>query len=123
MKILTNYLQIVSSISTFQLKFPSAIDSIFTTVGNPVQSMAYSLDCFLVDISSIQILYFRMIWALFMPLFYIIIFFALYSIAIALKKAKFNISVISTTLIYMYIYLQPNLVGGLISLLSFRLIS
>ncbi|KAM3135852.1 hypothetical protein pb186bvf_012105 [Paramecium bursaria] len=123
MKILTNYLQIVSSISTFQLKFPSAIDSIFNTVGNPVQSMAYSLDCFLVELTSIQILYFRMIWALFMPLFYITIFFALYAIAIALNKTQYNISVISTTLIYMYIYLQPNLVGGLISLLSFRQIS
>ena len=64
-----------------------------------------------------------MIWALFMPLFYITIFLALYAIAIVLNKTKYNISVISTTLIYMYIYLQPNLVGGLISLLSFRLIS
>ena len=85
--------------------------------------MAYSLDCFLVGITSIEILYFRMIWALIMPSFYITIFFGLYFIAILLDKTKYNLSVISTTLIYMYIYLQPNLVGGLISLLSFRLIS
>ena len=64
-----------------------------------------------------------MIWALIMPLFYITIFFGLYAIAILLDKTKYNVSVISTTLIYMYIYLQPNLIGGLISLLSFRLIS
>lgn len=29
----------------------------------------------------------------------------------------------STTLIYMYIYLQPSLIGGLVELLSFRDIS
>ena len=82
--------------------------------------MAYSLDCFLVELTLIEILYFRMIWALIMPSFYITIFFGLYSIAILLDKTKYNLSVITTTLIYMYIYLQPNLVGGLISLLSFR---
>ncbi|KAM3134149.1 hypothetical protein pb186bvf_013770 [Paramecium bursaria] len=123
MKILTNYLQIISSISTFQLKLPSAFDNIFNSVGNPVQSMSYSLDCFLVSASSIQILYFRMIWALIMPLFYICIFFTAYYVAIFLEKTKYNVSVISTTLIYMYLYLQPNLIGGLISLLSFRFIS
>ena len=64
-----------------------------------------------------------MIWALIMPLFYIIIFLTFYFIAIYLDKIKYNVSVISTTLIYMYMYLQPNLIGGLISLLSFRYIS
>lgn len=58
-----------------------------------------------------------------MPFIYIFIFFLLYWIAVKLKRVVYSVSVITTTFIYLYIYLQPNLVGGLISLISFRNIS
>lgn len=58
-----------------------------------------------------------------MPFIYISTFFLIYFIGTKLKFLVFNKSVITTTLIYMYIYLQPSLVGGLIELLSYREIS
>lgn len=82
--------------------------------------MAYSLDCFLVDITSIEILYFRMIWALVMPIFYLAVFFLGYAIAVGVNYMPFKVGIIYTTFIYMFIYLQPTLVGGFISLASSR---
>lgn len=70
--------------------------------------MSYSLDCFLVNLASdsgIQIHYFRLLWGFLMPVFYISAFFIIYGVAIFVGKAKKSISVVSTTLIFMYIYL------------------
>ncbi|CAD8087563.1 unnamed protein product [Paramecium sonneborni] len=122
-KIFTNYLQIISTIFTFQLQVPIELTSFINSVGNPIESMAYSLDCFLVSRSDILIIYFRIIWSQIMATLYITIFFTLGGIAIITKLIKFEFSYISTTLIYLFIYLQPNIIGGLISLLSFRKIS
>ncbi|CAD8149864.1 unnamed protein product [Paramecium octaurelia] len=122
-KVFTNYLQIISTISTFQLQVPIGIASVVNTVGNPIESLAYSLDCFLATITDILIIYFRIIWSLIMTSTYITVIFSLFGIAIIIKQIKFNFSFISTSLIYLFIFLQPNLVGGIVSLLSYRKIS
>ncbi|CAK74425.1 unnamed protein product (macronuclear) [Paramecium tetraurelia] len=122
-KVFTNYLQIISTISTFQLQIPTGLASVVNTVGNPIESLAYSLDCFLVTITDILIIYFRIIWSLIMTSTYIAIIFSLYGILIITKKITFNISYISTSLIYLFIFFQPNLIGGIISILSYRIIS
>ncbi|CAD8146912.1 unnamed protein product [Paramecium pentaurelia] len=123
MKQLTNYLQIIAALTTFRISIPTAFVSSMEVLGNPTQSMAYSLDCFLVTFATIDLLYFRMAWALLMPLFYMILFFIGYFTGVLMKIAPFKIGIIYTTFIYMFIYLQPTLVGGFISLLSSRSIS
>ncbi|CAD8073527.1 unnamed protein product [Paramecium sonneborni] len=122
-KVLTNYLQIISTIATFQLQVPSGLASVVNSVGSPIESMGYSLDCFLISITDIPIIYFRIIWSLLMAFSYIIIFFIIEGIRVITKSISFNISYVSTALIYVFIYLQPNIIGGLISLISFRIIS
>lgn len=102
---------------------PSGIASVINSAGNPIESMAYSLDCFLITVSDILIIYFRIIWSLMMASSYITVFFTMGGIAIMLNSIKFRFSYISTALIYVFIYLQPNLIGGLISLISYRVIS
>jgi hypothetical protein len=67
--------------------------------------MAYSLDCFLIDFSFVPILYFRMIWALLMPLLYLSIFFFGYGIGVCVTLLPAKMGIIYTTLIYMFIYL------------------
>lgn len=122
-KVFTNYLQIISTIATFQLKLPTALTSSVTSVGNPMESMSYSLDCFLIDVAksaNIEIIYFRVIWGFMMPILYILVYFAIQGILVLAKKAKPNSGIVSTTFVYMYIYLQPTIIGGLASLISFR---
>ncbi|CAD8151814.1 unnamed protein product [Paramecium pentaurelia] len=123
MKQLTNYLQIIASLTTFRISIPAAFVSSMEVLGNPTQSMAYSLDCFLVTFATIDLLYFRMAWALLMPLFYMILFFFGYFTVVLMRIAPFKVGIIYTTFIYMFIYLQPTLVGGFISLLSSRTVS
>ncbi|CAD8121080.1 unnamed protein product [Paramecium sonneborni] len=122
-KVLTNYFQIIGVISTFQLQLPSVLQSSVRSVGNPTEAMSLSLDCFLIDITDIDIIYFRMIWALIMPLIYMLTFIFIYMIVVTLHFTKLNKSAFTTTAIYLFTYLQPTLIGGFISLMSFRYIS
>ncbi|CAD8212447.1 unnamed protein product [Paramecium octaurelia] len=122
-KMLTNYLQIISSIATFQLKLPNGLQSTINSVGSPIQTMTYSLDCFLSHVFKFEIQYARMVWQIIMPFLYITFFLLCYLLAVKFKNITYNRSVITTTLIYMYIYLQPSLIGGFVQLISYREIS
>ncbi|CAD8200405.1 unnamed protein product [Paramecium octaurelia] len=123
MKLLTNYLQILDTISTFQIDFSDEVQGTLQTISSPFESMIYSLDCFLSNAFAYDIHYARMIWELITPFFYTGFFFFIYFVAFKFGYAIFNKSVITTTLIYMYIYLQPTLIGGFMLLISFREIS
>ncbi|CAD8169765.1 unnamed protein product [Paramecium pentaurelia] len=122
-KVLTNYLQIIGALATFQLQIPSVLQSSVRSVGNPTEAMSFSLDCFLVNLVDIDIIYFRMIWALIMPIIYMLSFLIIYAITIIINLAKPDKTALTTTAIYLFTYLQPTLIGGFISLLSFRQIS
>ncbi|CAK58254.1 unnamed protein product (macronuclear) [Paramecium tetraurelia] len=122
-KIFTNYLQIIQAISTFKLEVPFNLLIIMQSFANPIGSMAYSLDCFIVSFTNIAIIYFKLIWSLIMAAMYLIFFFLLLGIAVSIKLIRLDVSYISTPFIYLFIYLQPNLIGQIISLLSYRRIS
>ena len=102
---------------------PAVFGEIIINIGNPVQSMSYSLDCVLVDMSDISFIYFRVIWAIIMPIIYSTAFLITFIIFIIIGKANYSFSIVSTSLIYIYAYMQPNLIGGFISLISYRNIS
>jgi hypothetical protein len=114
---------VINTISTFRLALPTFFSQVTDNVGNPVKAMSYSMDCFLTTITNIEILYFRMIWSLLMPFFYLVAFLVGYAILILLKKTKYSTSVVYTTFIYMFIYLQPTMIGGFMQLASLRTIS
>ncbi|CAD8067727.1 unnamed protein product [Paramecium sonneborni] len=120
LKIMINYFQIISSLGTFRISIPTDLISSVDIVANPTQSMAYSLDCFLIEIAFTEILYFRMIWGLMMPLIYLLIFFFGYLFGILITVLPARMNVVYTTFIYMFIYLQPTFIGGFIALLSSR---
>ena len=82
--------------------------------------MSYSLDCYLVTLTVINLMYFKVIWVIIMPFIYFITLFIFYIVLIISKISKFKSTVISTTLIYLFMYMQPNLVGEFISLISSR---
>ncbi|KAM3133543.1 hypothetical protein pb186bvf_014385 [Paramecium bursaria] len=122
-KMFTNYIQILSSIFTFQLSLPPTISLVSSSAGNPIKTMLYSLDCFLYSLSNIDIIYLHLIWALSTPFFYILFIYVGYLLLISIKFTRFSIGVITTTMMYIYIYMQPDLVQSLISLLSRRNLS
>lgn len=73
-------------------------------VGNPIQTATYSLDCFLTNMFPFDVIYGRMIWQIIMPFLYSNLFLILFLLSFKLKLTNFNSSVITTTLIYMFIY-------------------
>ncbi|CAD8199054.1 unnamed protein product [Paramecium octaurelia] len=103
-KMLTNYFQIIVSITTFQLQFSVGLNYTLNAVGNPLQTSSYSLDCFLGDLRELQInlQYIRIIWQITLPVLYISLFIGCYFFATLIRKTKFNQSVATTTSIYIY---------------------
>ncbi|CAD8163743.1 unnamed protein product [Paramecium octaurelia] len=122
-KVFTNYLQIISTLLKFQLQLPNELTSIISSCANPIESMAFSLDCYLVQFTEVLIIYIRIIWSIIMALSYVILFIGLGGIAIAVKLIKHNFSFYTISVIYLFIFFQPSLIGQLISLLSYRQIS
>lgn len=91
-----------------------------------MEAMSYSLDCSIVNLAqdaNIEIIYFRVIWGFVMPVFYILTYLLLQGALVLLKMVKPNLGIVSTSFVFMYIYLQPTIIGGLASLVSFRRIS
>ena len=82
--------------------------------GNPTKSSSFSLDCLLEPMTDINMLYFRMIWALVMPCIYLIIYFVQYFFGVMIGKIPYKAPMITTAFIYMFIFTQPTLVGGFI---------
>ncbi|CAD8083245.1 unnamed protein product [Paramecium sonneborni] len=122
-KMLTNYFQIIQIINQFQLVLPKGLTKTTDAAGNPTKSSSFSLDCLLEPMTDINMLYFRMIWALVMPCIYLIIYFVQYFFGVMIGKIPYKAPMISTAFIYMFIFAQPTLVGGFIQLGSSRIIS
>lgn len=51
------------TITTFRLSLPEELNYAINSTGNPIKTMAYSLDCFLIYLNSIvELHYLRMLW-------------------------------------------------------------
>ncbi|CAD8115627.1 unnamed protein product [Paramecium sonneborni] len=122
-KIFTNYLQIISSLTTFKLNLPINYFYFLDGVGSPIQRISYSMDCYLILMSSLNMHYIRLIWQLILPCIYFLILAIFYSILIYLNYIKYRGPIVMTAIIYMYIYFQPSLIGSIIALVSTRTIS
>ncbi|CAD8092594.1 unnamed protein product [Paramecium primaurelia] len=122
-KILTNYLQIISSLTSFKLNLPVNFFYFLNGVGNPIQRVSYSMDCQLIQMTSLDIHYSRLIWQLLFPCIYFFMLGILYAIFILMKQVKYRSPIIMTAVIYMYIYFQPTLIGSFIAMVSTRTIA
>ncbi|KAL4493337.1 hypothetical protein ABPG73_007144 [Tetrahymena malaccensis] len=70
-KMLTNYVQIVGSIATFNLSIPSGIFELPQSVGQPLKQTMNSLDCALQEMnSSMPIIYMRLLFSILIPFIY-----------------------------------------------------
>ncbi|EAR87181.3 transmembrane protein, putative (macronuclear) [Tetrahymena thermophila SB210] len=125
-KMFTNYIQIVGSIATFNLSIPYGIFEFPQTIGQPINKTMNSLDCALKDLnSSIPIIYLRLLFTLMIPLVYILIFLSLLLIYYFFKKCKgqykkFPWYILTTAIMFLIIYIQPDLVAQIVALLSCR---
>ncbi|CAD8114152.1 unnamed protein product [Paramecium primaurelia] len=90
-KLFTKNFQIISTITTFQLQISNGLKLVINSIENPVDSMAYSFDCFLNNLSDILIIYFRIIWSLVNAASILTSFFIIESLAILTKLVNIDL--------------------------------
>ncbi|CAD8107810.1 unnamed protein product [Paramecium sonneborni] len=121
-KMLLNYLWMFSLIFTFNIQFSFKFVFI-DQASNTSYFMVNNLDCYLSEIQTIELIYskiFTMLVFILLQFLLIIIGFTIYSIKI---DQKFRSSIISNTLLILYIFNFPGLIKMLCSIISNRWIS
>ncbi|CAD8155005.1 unnamed protein product [Paramecium pentaurelia] len=121
-KMFLNYLWIFSVIFTFNINFSFSIDFI-NQASNTSYSMANNLDCYLSEIEKIELVYFKVIVILILILWQFIIIVVAYLIFSITTKNEFKLSIISNTLLCLYIFNFTGIIKILCSLISVREIS
>ncbi|CAD8191453.1 unnamed protein product [Paramecium pentaurelia] len=121
-KMMFHYLQIISTLTTFQLQFPNLVSIAISSVGSPTKSLENSIDCFLMTLP-IDILHSRIIWIILAPLLYLCFVFFIYVFIIMARKQNYKQSVSAIILLQTFVTMQPSMIGVLISILGFRQIS
>ncbi|KAL4503057.1 hypothetical protein ABPG72_014286 [Tetrahymena utriculariae] len=125
-KLFNNYQKIISSITTFNLNMPSGAFQFPTSLGQPEKQSVSSVECLLVKIDTkIPMIYLKLIFSQIISFVYLIIFISGYFIYHLSqnkknKREKFPSYIINSAFTFQIIYLQPDLVTQIISLLSCR---
>ncbi|EWS72630.1 transmembrane protein, putative (macronuclear) [Tetrahymena thermophila SB210] len=122
-KVFINYLQIVGSIITFNIKLTTDIFDTSQYLGTPVRQQMNSAECILKDIQTdIPMIYLKLLFTLIVPIGYLMVFV----VSLILQRVFTNIKVryysICTAAIFIFILVQPDLVSQMIGLLSCRVI-
>ncbi|CAD8128981.1 unnamed protein product [Paramecium sonneborni] len=121
-KMLFIYLWIFSAIFTFNIQFSISFSFIDQT-SNTSQFMASSLDCYLSQLSQIDLIYLRIIATILLLLIQFVIILIGYQIYILISNAKFQTYILSNTLLYLYVSNFSGLIKQFCSIVSKRIIS
>ncbi|EAR84301.2 WD domain, G-beta repeat protein (macronuclear) [Tetrahymena thermophila SB210] len=118
-KFLMHFLQ-MSSIS-FKLEFPTSIDIFTVSIGTPIDAVKYSQDCkSVLSTSEIPVVYGRIIWSQIIAGLYVVILGIIYYVLVFTKNLNRNSYYKWSALVFIYLFLQPNITSGLISVMSCR---
>ncbi|EWS75592.1 transmembrane protein, putative (macronuclear) [Tetrahymena thermophila SB210] len=122
-KVLVNYLQIIGSIITFNIKITTDVFETSQYLGAPVRQQMNSAECILKDMQTdIPMIYLKLLFTLIVPIGYLMVFI----LSLILQRVFTNIKVryysICTAAIFIFILVQPDLVSQMIAILSCRVI-
>ncbi|CAD8187793.1 unnamed protein product [Paramecium pentaurelia] len=120
-KMWLNYLWIFSVIFTFNINFQFQFTLIDST-SNSFYFMAYNLDCYLSNYG-ISLIYLRIFLILFLMLIQFCIILAGSFIYLKLKKQHIDYSILSNTLLYLFVFNYGGLIKMFCSTISIRKIS
>ncbi|CAD8189349.1 unnamed protein product [Paramecium pentaurelia] len=122
MKMFLNNLWVFSIIFTFNLKFSFSFNIVDQT-SNASYSISNNLDCFLSQIQQIQLIYSRIFAIIILILIQLFLVLLGYKITSLILHRKFNQSIITNTLLYLYVCNYGGLIKMLCSVISRRIIS
>ncbi|KAL4475981.1 hypothetical protein ABPG72_007867 [Tetrahymena utriculariae] len=121
-KIYGSFFQIISFVSSFNLSIKSDLLDIISSIGVPISNSVDYLDCILTYSSTkISIIYLKLIISLQIVIIVLIIYALWQKIYQVIKKYnKYDIHSIYTAFIFLFMFLQPDLVSQMIGLISCR---
>ncbi|CAD8071052.1 unnamed protein product [Paramecium sonneborni] len=120
-KLFSSYFQLISIVQVIDFDFPTPIEIIAQAIGNPLSTLGYSIECFLLNSQlQIEIVYLRQIWNLFVSLLFVFSFVFIYSLIQLCKQKSMENSVktiLITCLIQVNFYFQGDIIEGLLQLM------
>ncbi|KAL4455331.1 hypothetical protein ABPG74_012483 [Tetrahymena malaccensis] len=123
LKFLMHYLYISKIINKLNFKLPFAFDFIQVQISTPIDQMRFVPDCYRsIFNQQLKPVYSRQVISQIVPLFYLTSVSIIYFLLIQAKKIKHNSNQIFNGLVFLFIFIQPDLLSGLISATSCRTI-
>ncbi|KAL4503751.1 hypothetical protein ABPG73_017494 [Tetrahymena malaccensis] len=118
-KIIASYLQILGSLSNFNISIPSFFPQTLNSFGNPIKVSIESMDCLLKNYSrGIPYHYYKYILQLTVPIWFYLIVIAIAFIYQTIKRQRLQKNYLYSSAVFLFIYLQPGLVQQGINLMS-----
>ncbi|CAK72922.1 unnamed protein product (macronuclear) [Paramecium tetraurelia] len=121
-KMLLNYLWIFSLIYSFNIHFPFSI-TFFESTSNSSYVLANSQDCYLSTLINTDIVYSRVITMIIVIICQLVLFTLVAKLHSIIKKEYFQMSIITNTILYLYLSNNATLIKQFCSLLAIRRIS
>ncbi|KAL4503854.1 hypothetical protein ABPG73_017597, partial [Tetrahymena malaccensis] len=118
-KILINYFQIISCLSTFRIDIPNQINFLYKTVGNPLENVLYAQDCLLIEhFMTVDLIYYRIFVSHAQIILFIVCLFICLQIQSCIQKTKINLSIIVCAINYCLYANLPSMVNLIIGTIS-----
>ncbi|EAR83879.2 transmembrane protein, putative (macronuclear) [Tetrahymena thermophila SB210] len=119
-----HYIQIAVIVNSYDFNVPYLTEYVPYLISSPLKNTIYSFDCVFAYFVSIPIVYFRSIWSLIVPFFYLVTITIIYlSIYIMKKPKRYNKFYIYNGLLFMLVLFQPGIVSSLFYVISCRQIA
>ncbi|EAS01003.2 transmembrane protein, putative (macronuclear) [Tetrahymena thermophila SB210] len=120
LKSLVSFLQITGLIfAQLEFSFPFGTRLLSSTVGMPSTNLFYSLDCIFGKMQEMQIVYFRTLWSLFIPILYLIFIQVILVIYGFIKRRSAKILIINGAT-FLFFFTQNSIVYLLLRMMSCR---
>ncbi|EWS71353.1 transmembrane protein, putative, partial (macronuclear) [Tetrahymena thermophila SB210] len=123
MKIFVNYIQIASAAVSFNLNIGAYVIDAISYLGVPISTSIDYLECLIKDLNSdIPLIYLKLIVSILCPLA-ILLVYLVYEVIIQkcyYKSTRLFSYSVYTASIFLFLYVQPDLVSQMIGLLSCR---
>ncbi|CAD8099359.1 unnamed protein product [Paramecium primaurelia] len=120
-KLFSSYFQLISIVQVIDFDFPTPIEVIAQAIGNPLSTLGYSIECFLLNSQlQMEIVYLRQFWNLFVSLLFVFSFVLIYYLIHLCKRNQMENSIKTifiSCLIQINFYFQGDIIEGLLQLM------
>ncbi|EAS04694.2 WD domain, G-beta repeat protein (macronuclear) [Tetrahymena thermophila SB210] len=123
LKFLMHYLYISKIVNKLNFQLPFVFDFIQVQISTPIDQMKFVPDCYRsIFNQQLKPVYSRQVISQIVPLFYLTSVSLIYFLLVQSKKIKHNSNQIFNGLVFLFIFIQPDLLSGIISATSCRTI-